>query len=251
MTLGGSICIRNGIDLDYCFAESITCLLELCDVVSVCDIESTDGTQEALREWVQREPRLRLCIHPWTDPVADVQWWPGVLNYARQHCPADYFIHLDADEILHEDDFGIIRDAALRGAPKFCHRLNFWKDARHLIPEGVCCGTKVLRMAPTNCPIPSDYPYEPANPTQAIAQESSVRVFHYGFLRAPQAFFRKARTVQRIWVNSYDRRLEEAEKFEGNWMEKPEITGWENGLVPYEGPHPKFIGEWLKQRKRL
>lgn len=251
MTLGGSICIRNGNELDYCFVQAIESLLPICDVVSVCDIESTDGTQELLREWCQRDSRIRLCVHPWTDPQGDPGWWPAVLNYARQHCPADYFIHLDADEVLHEDDYGLIKDAALRGAPKFCKRLNFWKDGYHLIPDGVCCGTEVLRMAPTNCPIPSDYPYGPAEPTQKVAQPSDIRIFHYGFLRAPQAFFRKARVVEKIWVNDYDRRLEAAEKFEGNWMEMPGVTGWENGLVKYDGTHPKVIHDWLKERKRL
>lgn len=251
MTLGGSLCIRNGFALDYCFIEAINSLLAVCDFVSVCDIESTDGTQEFLRAWTQRDAKLRLCVHPWTDPKADPNWWPVVLNYNRQHLETDYFIHLDADEVLHEADYPEIKDAALRGAPKFCRRLNFWRDAHHLIPEGVCCGTKVLRMAPVNCSIPSDYPYPPAEKTLAQGQESGVRIFHYGFLRMDKAFFRKARTVQKIWCNDYDPRLAQAEKFSGNWMEKPGITGWENNLIEYPGTHPALIAIWLTQRRRL
>ena len=48
MKLAGTIFIRDGIKYDYCFKESIQCLLEFCDHVFVVDAGSTDGTIEEL-----------------------------------------------------------------------------------------------------------------------------------------------------------------------------------------------------------
>lgn len=251
MTLGGNVCIRNGQRLDYCWKEAVQSLLPVCDKVVICDCDSDDGTRQQIDEWVAREPKLIPVNYPWTDPRGDTNWWPEWLNYSRQHLPTDMHIQLDADEVVHEDDYNLIRSAADNRSILFCHRLNFWRDTKHLIPEGVCCGTKVLRIAPANLPIPSDYPYEPAAETLSRAVDSSIRIFHYGFLRERTAFFRKAREVQRIWVNSYDARLESAEKHEGRWSEMPGVTGWENNLNDYGGNHPKVIEPWLRERGYL
>jgi len=248
MTLGGNVCVRNAKKLDYCWVQAVQSLLNVCDKVILCDCDSDDGTRQEIDEWVKREPKLIPLNFPWTDPKGTSDWYPEWINYSRQHLPTDMHIQLDADEILHESDYGKIRKAAEDRKILIFNRLNFWTDHQHLIPEGFCCGTKVLRIAPTNMPIPSDYPYSPAAETMRLAEHSDIRVFHYGFIREKAAFFRKAREVLRIWANAYDPRLEAAEKYDGHWSKSPGVTGWENKLVEYNGDHPQLIKEWLKIR---
>jgi len=245
-TLGGNVCIRNGFRLDYCWREAVKSLLPVCDQVVICDCDSQDSTREFIDRWASQEPKIVVVNYPWTDPRGSSDWWPTWLNYSRQHLSTDMHIQLDADEVLHEEDYELVRNGRDAKATLFFHRLNFWKDHRNLIPDGHCCGTKVLRMAPANMPLPSDYPWEPAAATMAQAVQSAIRVFHYGFLRHREQFFLKAREVQRIWVNDYDPRLQKAETFAGNWMTMEGVTGWENHLVPYEGRHPSAIQQWLK-----
>lgn len=247
-TLAGLITIRNGFTLDYPWVEVGQSLLGVCDELVIGDISSEDGTWDYAQEWAAKDKRVTLVRTEWTNPIRTDQWWPEVLNRTREHAKSQHVLHLDGDEIIHEDDYPSIRRAADAGSILFCKRLNFWRDSQHLIPEGQCCGTKVLRIAPANMPIPSDYPWTPANATVAQAVESDIRVFHYGFLRKREAFFKKAREVQRIWCGSYDPRLEAAEKFHGQWSESPGITGWENALVEYHGTHPKAIHAWLRER---
>lgn len=248
MTLAGILCVRNGTDLDYCWRESGQSLLSVCDELVLSDCDSTDNTRYVMNEWAGREPRITLCNYPWTDPTMSNTWYPEWINYARQHAKSRHIIHLDADELIHEEDYGLIRRAAEAQSVLFCHRLNFWRDPQHLIPDGVCCGTKVLRVAPANMPIPSDYPWEPAADTMKAAQESAIRVYHYGFLRKREAFFRKARVVQHIWTGGYDPRLEAAEKAPGNWMEHENVTGWEKDLNEFTGTHPEIAKPWLRER---
>src|SRR5438132_6241086 len=105
MTLGGNVCIRNGNALDYCWREAVQSLLPICDEVVVCDGESTDGTQEEIREWMQREPKIKLCVYPWPDPKGDIDFWVKWLNYSREHLTTDWHIQLDADEVLSDRSY--------------------------------------------------------------------------------------------------------------------------------------------------
>lgn len=248
ITLAGILCVRNGFALDYCWVQAAHSLLGVCDELLLSDCDSTDATRFGMDEWARTDSRVTICNYPWTNPVRTDQWWPEWQSYARQHCKSEHCIYLDADEVIHEDDYGKIRASADAKKTLFFHRFNFWRDAQHLIPEGHCCGTKVLRMAPANMPVPSDYPYAPANETVSQAQDSDIKVYHYGFLRHRKAFFQKARVVQAIWSGSFDPRLEAAEKAEGNWMEHEGVTGWEKNLVDFKGTHPKIIHDWLKAR---
>ena len=252
MTLGGNVVIRNGNELDFCWRECIASLLPVCDVVSVCDGESTDGTQEEIREWMKREPKLSLCVYPWPDPKGHPDWFVEWINYSREHVQADYQIQLDADEVLSELSYGYL--SFLKRKPPeeqfsvVCNRLNFWKDHRHLIPHGHCCGHEVIRIAPQKVWLASDGYHPKGEAAAAMSRRLGIDIFHYGFIRRREAFFRKERLLQGYFFDQYDPRLEAAEKVEGNWMEMEGVTGWEKDLLEYSGPHPLVAQSWLKER---
>lgn len=249
-TIGGFLAIRNNFDLDYCIEQAVKSLLPVCDQVAVLDIESSDGTWEFLQQWSLSEPKLKLARGQWTNPVRDSTWWPTVLNQAREHLDTDWAITLDADELLHENSYAIVEHAKEHGDTVMCYRWNFWRDQKHLIPKGCCCGTDVIRIGPRTAFFPSDYPDPRAEELMRIATWPlhPPNIMHYGFLRRRDAFFRKARVVQEIWAGSYDTRLEAAEKFDGPWGAMPGITGWEDKIVEYSGTHPKLIIPWLAER---
>lgn len=247
-TLAGIICVRNGDRLDYCWREAALSLLAVCDELVLCDCDSDDGTREAMDEWKSRERRINICNFAWTDPRGDNMWYPTWVNYARQHCKCDQVIALDADEILHEDSHREVWQATEGGHVLICNRLNFWRDARSLIPRGECCGCEVIRIAPANLWIPSDYPDPRAEEAMKRAIPSNVKIHHLGFLRKREAFFNKAREVQRIWANDYDPRLEAADKAGGNWMEHDGVVPWKDQLTPFTGTHPEIAKTWLKER---
>lgn len=252
MTLGGNVCVRNGIELDFCFREAIQSLLPVCDEVVVCDGESTDGTQELIRDWITHEPKIKICVYKWPNPKGDPDFWVKWLNYAREHVRSTYTIQLDADEVLSENSYGIIQQYKQRPAkPSFalwCRRYNFWSDHKHLIPHGVCCSHRVVRFAPQHIWMPSDGSHPRGAQLIRLAKPSSVEIFHYGFIRKREAFFKKERALHNMFFASYDPRLEEAEKYEGNWATMPGLCDWENKLVPYIGGHPRVMAKWLKER---
>jgi glycosyltransferase involved in cell wall biosynthesis len=249
-TLAGILCCRNTDSLDYCWREAGASLLGVCDELILCDCDSDDGTRQAMDEWAKMEPRIAICNFPWTNPKRDNEWWLNFLNYARQHAKSEMVMLLDADEVLHEDSYEIVRRVADAGQAAFCQRYNFWRDSRSLIPKGHCCGYEVLRLGPKNYWYPSDYP-DPHGRDHAIvsmATKTNIKIMHYGFIRERGAFFRKAREVLRIWNDAFDPRLEVAEKEGGNWMTHSAMPEWTKELVPFQGSHPKAIHNWLTER---
>ena len=254
MTLGGNVCIRNGNELDFCWKEAIKSLLPVCDEVVVCDGESTDGTQQEIRDWALSEPKLKVCIYPWPNPVGDPSFWVKWINFGREHVKCDYHFQLDGDEVLHESSYSELVNLKQQGFMNRTiriSRLNFWRDHKHLIPPGHCCSHQPIRIAPSSMWLPSDgqtgHPLE-GLPSTIVSDRMNIRICHYGFLRKREAFFEKEKLLQKYFFNDYDERMKRSEEFPGNWMQMPGISGWENNLVDYTGIHPQVAHQWLKDR---
>ena len=249
MNLSGLVCTRNCIQNDYCFVECITSMLAVCDEVVVHDKQSTDNTLEALKEWASRDSRIRVIEAKWEEPRDDRSWYVRWINEGRVHARFPMLLHLDADEVLGDND-------ATYSAIKFCvdnkhaiamNRLNFARDPFSLIPEGECCGRYVVRCGPSHLKWVSDEPHRPGEiPLLDMATISPYAlIFHLGFLRHPEAFFKKARVVLGAFFGNYDSRLVEAEA-----NGKPPLSSfsWWNRLEPYKGTHPEAVKAWLRAR---
>jgi len=252
MTLGGFTMIKDGDALDYCWRQCIESMLPVCDVVVVSVAsQNSDDTEAQVREWVAREPKLRIVIYEWPNPVGYVDFFVDWIQYTRNHVPTDFILECDADEVLHESSYPTILKLKERNA-RFsvrCQRYNFWRDAQHLIPHGVCCSHLVTRIAPQNVWLPSDGPHPNGQEAimMSIDPSEPIEIFHYGFLRKPDAFFKKAKAIQNMFFGTYDARLAKAETMTGNWMENCDV-GWENQLLPFNGTHPERMRHWLEAR---
>lgn len=252
-TLGGIICLKDADHLDYNWRHSLKSLLDVCDMVTLCVASQNDDATEHHARWFQAvEPKIKVCIYPWPDPKGVSEFWVDWLNYARQHTPTDMVFQLDADEVLSEKSYDTVRELKQREGrfSVWCQRHNFWRDAQHLIPDGVCLARRVIRMLPQNIFLPSDGadPRGAEATTLAIEPPETVHIMHYGFLRKREAFFRKAKALQGFFFNDYDPRLDAADKAGGNWMEHPGVVPWQNELDEFKGEHPEIIKPWLIER---
>lgn len=245
--LSGYVCVRNAVLLDYCLREAVESLLPVCDEVIICDGESTDGTKTMVFDLWVNNPQVRMITCPWSNPVRKIDFWVEWINFARQHCAFDMQLELDADEVLDSSSYDLIRHLLpKRGSHNFT-RLNFWKDPQHLAPYNRCCGTMVARMAPSDLYMPSDEPNPAVTPnarTRAV-DTPGLRIFHYGFLRNPDAFVRKSREVQNMFFGSVDSRITEMADQGKRWDER---EYFDLPLQNYNGEHPPVAHKWLKDR---
>lgn len=245
------ICLRNGIEGDYCFRECIESLLPVSTEVVVSEASSNDGTVEVLKEWQRREPRLRVVTKAWTQPMGEPTWYVKWLNEARRLVRYPYQLTLDADEVLDESAYPAILDAARRGAALWFERVNYIRNVRTVIAPGETCGVNVVRCGPSHYFMPSDEPYarredEPEIRKVADQLNPYPVIHHYGFLRRNSGMFAKSKVNLYGFFGSYDERLARAEL-------EPERPWWEfcqhkQPFVTCERKQPEHCLGWLRER---
>ena len=243
---------------DFTWKEAVQSLLPICsEVVLSIGSGGDDNTEELALAWAQREPKIKVVIYPWPNPVADIDWWVTWINQARQHLKTDFMFQLDADEVLAEWSYPEVREfiqsqsgelkPGNKQATGIVTRYNFWRDHRHLIPKGHCCGWRVIRLAPTGLWLGSDAPHPLAQEAMARSENTGIEIFHYGFLRRHEALFEKGRANGMYFFGNVDARVEASAKEGAKWMEGNPFE-WCNSLDDYKGEHPEIAKPWLVER---
>lgn len=250
--LSGYVPVRNGNSLDYCWQLAVLSMLPVCDEVVICDSDSTDGTREEAEEWAKKEPKIRVINYPWPNPKGDVWMLMKWLNFTRRELRYDMQITLDADEVIHPEAYPDIKRAVEERSCRWFKRMNFWKDANHLVPDGQVCGRNVVRLGPTRLEMISDNAEPHPNGEPAIRKKATYNprnlIWHLGFLRNQKAFLAKSRVMQSAMLNDYDKGLELAEKTGQDWHT---LSNANIKLEPYEGTHPDIVKLWLNERGHL
>lgn len=110
MKVSGFTFLRNGTILGYPYVESLKSLLAVCDEVVAAIGASDDDTLEQVR--AINDPRLKIIETTWNENMQDRGY-----TYAQQkmiaqfNCTGDWAFYLEGDEVIHEQDYAIIRTA--------------------------------------------------------------------------------------------------------------------------------------------
>ncbi|MCS6895785.1 MAG: glycosyltransferase family 2 protein [Bacteroidia bacterium] len=239
MRVVGGMILRNGVKMDYPFREAILSALPLCEVFYVSVGQSDDGTREAVA--AIGDPRILPIESVWD---LNLRQGGAVLaqetNKLLDMLPkADWVLILQADEVLHEEDYSSIREAMLQ-----------WKDDERV--EGLLFDylhfygsyewvgasrrwyrreVRIIR------PYPDIRAYKDAQGFRRSGRKLRVkysggRVFHYGWVRPPEAQLIKFVEMNRFWHND-------------EWIQrhKPErfVYSTSDRLRRYEGTHPQVM----------
>ena len=108
MLVSGFTIIRNGVKFGYPFLESIRSLLPLVDELVIVAGDSVDSTNEALASLDSDKVKV---LHSVWDP--ELRQGGLVMsqqtNLALDECTGDWCFYLQADEVIHEKDYDVIR----------------------------------------------------------------------------------------------------------------------------------------------
>lgn len=256
-TLGGSTFVWNGVSQDYCFMETIKCLCELCDEVSiVCG--GNDGTVERVLAWDNyREDGQKVFI-----TIIEETLWKNEIgreklsyfsNMAIEKLTTDYNFYLQCDEILHESSFPFIRQAIEEGQEGFMvTRFNLWSSPYKMLnvaQNRKPCSTEVLRLAKSNyrCVDDAESIGIP-NWTQIVSFKylPEIRIYHMGFVRDKYKHLTKIKHMQEeVFLWEVDKRIHDnKDGFDcWKWGFTPE------DVIPITESLPKFIQQWAKERE--
>jgi glycosyltransferase involved in cell wall biosynthesis len=132
--------VRNGITYDYPFIESIKSVLPICDEFIAVVGDSDDGTREAIE--AIRDSRIRIVDTVWDDKLRTAgRIFALQANTGLDHVTGDWAFHIQADEVVHEKDLPLIKQALEKyhgdeQVEGFLFRfLNFFGDYTHYGPS--------------------------------------------------------------------------------------------------------------------
>lgn len=243
MTFGALIIIHNAIEHDYCVRECIRSVLPICDRVLVVECESTDGTDKMLAEMAEKEPKIAVIQHPWKPSPAAQRLWISITHATKKLIGTDWYIAMDADEVISPDDYCAIQAHVnnWRGTNNcgVLYRWTFWKDAQHVIPEGIICSHRNPRVGPTTESLCGDLIDPPRS------QWIPANIYHYGHIREKKAWARKSVKCHQWAFGQVP-----------SWWTKAIAGDWsgvdaavpDSRLLPFTGKHPLVIHQWLRDR---
>lgn len=244
--LGGILFVRNGIQYDYCYRESIKCLQALCDEVIVLDAGSDDGTAEDLLSLEDNKTLIVSVKNELWDMQHGREKLAYFQNLALSFLEADYYFLLQADEVIHENSFPSIRAAIETDKEAFLiKRINLWGSANTYInvPDNrQPCSKHVIRLAKTK--------YQSVDDGESISAEASqnfingITIYHYGFVRKKEVMKAKIINMQEsvFELGHHDPKLDGSDVFNSElWFSGDELS-------PIEEPHPIFIQQWISSR---
>lgn len=113
MALIGYTIIRNMFQYDYPLEECVFSVLPIVDRHIICECYSDDGTYEEILRWKKDNPKIQLLRHDWADHYTILQ---QVANHILSNvCEGDWSFQLQADEVMHEDSWQMLREL-----PRYC-----------------------------------------------------------------------------------------------------------------------------------
>jgi len=243
MQVVGFTILRNGLIMDYPFQESILSALPLCDVFIVSVGQSEDDTYQAVLELARAHPTIQVRQSTWD--LSNRQGGSVLAietNKVLDSLPAaDWVLYLQADEVIHEEDYNAIRRAMqenlkdLRVEGLLFEYVHFYGsyawvgDSRRWYRREV----RVIR------PWRDIRAYRDAQGFRRRGRKlwvrpTGARIFHYGWVRPPQKQTEKLRHLHRYW-------------HEDAWIEATLQKGFSYDLNQllrrFEGTHPALMNK--------
>jgi len=245
MKVSGFTFVRNALRFDYPVVESIGSILPLCDELIVAVGKSDDGTRELIASI--QSSKVKIIDTIWDDALrAGGQVLAVETNKAMDAISpdSDWAFYIQADEVIHEKYHDPIRSAMERWVN---HReiegllfnyLHFWGSYDY-IGDSRRWYRNEVRIVRNDKHIRS---YQDAQGFRKDGRKLKVAranatVYHYGWVKPPQAQQDKQKTFHRYWHNDVWMKNKVPKSTEYNYSE----MGY---LVPFTEGHPAV----MKQR---
>lgn len=205
MKVSGFTFCRNAVKYDYPILESIRSVLPLCDEFIVNVGRCEDGTLELIQSI--RDPKIKIVESVWDDSLRkDGLIYSQQTNIALAHCTGDWAFYIQADEVVHEDDLPVIRQAmqdhlrnpSVKGLLfRYLHFVaDYWstnpwfyhKAVRIIRNNGEVesCGDAV------GFHVKATQQYLQSGPKEWLPY-SGGRIFHYGWVKDPKTMLEKVK----------------------------------------------------------
>lgn len=250
MKVCGFSFVRNGLLFDYPFAEAIRSILPVCDHFIVAVGNSTDGTAEAVRAI---DPKIQVIDTIWDDSLrAGGRVLAVETDKAFQAIPPEYdwAFYVQGDEVVHEKYLPVIRealaahheDARVEG---LLFQYTHFFGGYNYVGLQHSWYRREIRLIRNQKDI---FSYRDAQGfRKAPNRKLRVKlidawVFHYGYVREPEALQKKETSKVRMyhddsWIARY---FQAWDRYQFEKLREP--------VAPFSGTHPAVMKDRIARQ---
>lgn len=217
---------RNADKLGYPVKECICSALPLVDefVIALDQGDKDDRTLEVIASIAS--PKIKIVETKWdTEKFSQGTVHAQQTDLAKRHCSGDWLLYLQCDELLHEEDYDIIKSALKAYSENveidgfIFQYLHFWGDYGHLVNSHSWYKkeVRIIRNDPDihswqsaqsfrRIPNFDGLSFRQKRGTQKLnVIELNARIFHYGWVRPPEIMLKKMQALDRIHGHATER----------------------------------------------
>lgn len=241
MYVSGFTFIRNAVKFDYPVVESIRSLLPLVDELVVVAGNSDDDTEQLIRSI--GDPRIRIIPSVWDDTLREggrVLALETDKALRAVNRAADWCIYLQADEIIHEQDYSLIRQSMIshlddpRVQGLLFNYVHFYGSYAY-VGNSRRWYRNEIRIVRNDSHIHSfrDAQGFRVNGKILRVKETGARIFHYGWVKDPLHQLEKQKSFNRFWHSD--------EKVGNMVVDAPFDYSVIDSLDLFSGSHPSVM----------
>ncbi len=258
ITISGFTYVRNGFTYGYPFLKSMESILPICDELVVAVGDSNDGTREAIQALsAKHNNKIKIIDTLWDETIRKAgKIFAQQANIALAHCMGDWLFHIQADEVIHEDDLPTIKqhiinnntntkvDGLLFKFLNFHGNYNYISGSRYQHFNEIRVFKKGLnvysyRDSQGFRKYPSLTHYTNGHVGIKLnVLATGIPVFHYSYVRAPENMNKKAAHFETFWHDDTYVQQKYATKQEFDYYNIDRVK-------PYTGKHPAIMQELI------
>jgi hypothetical protein len=205
MKVSGFTFVRNGVKYDYPFIESINSLLPICNEVVVVTGRSEDDTLDQIKSI--HSPKIRILETVWDESIRK----GGTIlsqqtNLALDKVDGDWAVYLQADEVLHDQDYSAINEAMLHYKNKnevegFLFNYKHFYGCYNYIGNSRRWYRREIRIVRPNEGLRSwgDAQGFRINGKKLRVKLIDAAIYHYGWVKSPEIQQMKQKTFNKFW----------------------------------------------------
>lgn len=213
MKISGFTILRNGHTFDYPYVESIRSLLPLVDemVVAVDPGSPGDETIATLKAHFGADPKVRILETHWDWNNPEKRKGGRILseetNRAAQQCSGDWLVYLQADEVLHESATPLLRATFLKCLDDekvealvfpYLHLYGNYSTVQQT-RSAYRREVRAFKRSSGAVSVGDAQSFRKSDGTKLRALLVNTPVYHYGWVRKPEAMREKTVFMDRLY----------------------------------------------------
>jgi len=248
MKISGFTFIKNGEILGYPFVQSIKSVLPIVDEFVINIGESEDNTLALIQEI--NSPKIKIIQSVWNEKMHNRGFvYAQQKMIAQFQCSGDWAFYIEADEVYHEKDLPIIKQAMLDNldnkkveglAVNFHH---FYGNTSSVLnsPAWYRSELRIIKNSVRSY-APDGLFWVVLDKRNRVgrypnAKQINAFCYHYGWVRSEEEMNLKSQKVQKYW---------------GNTHTKIDYSQIDNTIInKFNGSHPKIMRDFVSQSDEI